>query len=436
MADPTNTDASGQAGRLLLGVYRGLSALAAPFVPALLQRRARAGREDAARLGERQGEPALQRPSGPVVWVHAASVGESLSILPLVGRIRAERPGTFVLVTTGTPASAALIAQRLPSGAAHQYVPVDLPGAVHRFLAHWKPSLALWVESEIWPNLLTEARKRGVPVVIVNGRMSPRSFRRWMRLRPLALLLLGTIARVFAQSADDAERFRALGARRVDALANLKAGAELLPVAAAALTDTQRRIGGRPCWVAASTHDGEEIEAIRVHVQLRTRYPGLLTIIAPRHTVRGIAVEQLARGVGLDTALRSAGQMIGPATECYIADTMGELGLWYRLCPVAFLGGSLVPHGGHNPLEAARLGCAVVVGPHTGNFATLTRELEQNGALRRVAAAGELSAAVAAEVGGARRPHVAAGAEALAAAGAAAAEAVLAEVAIHLPSGV
>lgn len=378
-------------------IYRGLTQAAAPLIDFYLRRRLARGREDAARFPERQGIAGLPRPAGPLVWVHAASVGEAASALPVIARILAERPAMRVLATTGTLTSAALLAQRLPAGAFHQYVPVDRLPWVRRFLDHWQPDLALWVESDLWPNLIAETQARGVPMVLLNARMSPRSFERWnRRLGGLAAELLGGFGLTLAQTPVNAAYFGQLGADPVRCHGNLKFAAPPLPADAAALDALTAAIGERPVWVAASTHEGEERIAADVHRRLAARHPALLTLIVPRHPPRGDGVALMLRGLDLDVAQRSTGALPGPATEIYLADTLGELGLAYRAASIAFIGGSLVRHGGQNPLEAARLGCAILHGRHMGNFVEIADLLEQAGASRAVQDAATLADAVAA----------------------------------------
>lgn len=359
----------------------------------ILRRRLRRGKEHPLRWGERLGHPGHDRPPGRLVWLHGASVGESLSVLPLIGALRQRHPDLRILVTTGTVTSAALMADRLPPDAIHQFVPVDSPAAVRRFLDHWRPDLALWVESELWPNLLRLTARRGVPMVLINARMSARSFRRWARLRWLARWLIGKFTLVLAQSAADAARYRALGARRVEEPGNLKFAADPLPADAAVLDQMRAEIG-QPCWLVASTHPGEEALAGQVDAALRRRWPHVTTLIAPRHPQRGpeIAARLGADHPGRAVACRAQGARPQPGAV-YIADTLGEMGLWYRLAPLVVMGGSFVGKGGQNPLEAARLGAAVVMGPDMANFAQIADRLITAGAALSVEAAG-LAAAV------------------------------------------
>ena len=376
--------------------YRCASLLATPVVDAWLAHRRRRGKEDSARFGERLGRPGLPRPEGRLVWMHAVSVGESLSLLPLVDRLRDALPDVRVLITSGTVTSERLLRERIPDGVRHQFAPVDRPGAVRRFVRHWRPDLALWVESELWPNLILETAARGVPMLLVNARMSDRSAARWRRVPHLSQPLLAAFAGVLAQTEADAARFRGLGARSVAVRGNLKNDASPLPADAQDVAALQRAIGGRPCWVAASTHEGEE-EAVGEAVStLRRRFPDLLTILAPRHPERGASIAEMLERRGLVTARRSANGTIAPSTAVYLVDTLGELGLVYRLANIAFVGGSLAPHGGHNPLEPARLDCALVAGPHTENFAEAYAALEGATALSRVADARALAGAVGA----------------------------------------
>lgn len=364
-------------GPLALGTYRILSGLARPAFAALLRRRAMAGKEDRTRLGERRGESTVPRPSGPLVWIHGASVGETISLLPLVQRLAADR--IAVLVTSGTVTSARLMARRLPPGALHQFVPLDCPTYVRRFLDHWRPDLAIFAESELWPNLIVSADERGIPLVLVNARMSPRSFSRWSRFAPVARAVLSRFDLCLAQTEADAGRLTALGAPRVAVTGNLKYDVPPPPADPLKLATLEGLVGGRPIWMAASTHPGEERIVMDMHARLAPRYPHLLTIIAPRHPHRGAEIEEIARASGFHTARRSRGLQPDRSTDVYIADTMGELGLFYRLVPLAFMGGTLVPHGGQNPIEPAKLGAAVLHGPHVHNFVEVFSALDSAG---------------------------------------------------------
>lgn len=377
-----------------LALYRGISALAEPLLRRWLARRMARGKEDPARIGERFGHAGAPRPAGPLVWMHGASVGESLALLGLIGALRAARPDLAVLVTTGTVTSAALMKARLPKGALHQFVPVDAAGPVERFLDHWRPDLAIWTESELWPRLVSSTARRGVPMTIVNARMSAGSARTWRRFAPgMARALLSPFAAVAAAEAETAERLRCLGARNVVVTGTLKGGAAPpdLPAARAALAEA---LAGRPVWLAASTHEGEEAAVAEAHRRMAGRIPGLMTLIAPRHPERGPAVLDALRAQGLAASRRGAGAALpGPSDEIHVLDTLGELGAWLRLAPVAFIGGSLVPVGGHNPHEPALLGAAILHGPHVFNFAPDYAALAAEGGAVEIASAAALAEA-------------------------------------------
>jgi 3-deoxy-D-manno-octulosonic-acid transferase len=360
---------------LALRVYRLASRAATPLMPRLLARRLARGKEHETRLGERRGEPSLPRPDGPLVWVHGASVGEMLAVVPLIDRIRAR--GFAVLVTSGTVTSAALAAQRLPDGAMHQFIPVDMPSYAARFLDHWRPDLALFVESDLWPNLIVGCSARKIPMILVNGRISERSFRRWRRLPGASAALLGRFDLCLAQSAANEQRLVQLGAPRVVSTGNLKLDVPAPPADTATLHRFNALIGLREVVAAASTHPGEETAVIAAHRRLRDKHPNLLTVIAPRHPDRGPSIAEIAKVAGLTVGMRSRGELPKRDVDVFVADTLGELGLIYRIAPIVFMGGSLVRHGGQNPIEAIRLGAAVLHGPHVWNFAELYAALDE-----------------------------------------------------------
>ncbi|MBI5164593.1 MAG: 3-deoxy-D-manno-octulosonic acid transferase [Magnetospirillum sp.] len=382
---------------MMVRLYRLLTVLGGPLIALHLRRRRARGKEDALRFGERLGRTGLPRPAGPLVWLHAASVGESLSLLPLIERLSAR---VTVLVTTGTVTSATLMAERLPPGALHQYVPVDRLPYVRAFLDHWRPDLALWAESEFWPNLLAETGRRAIPQVLIQGRISPRSFAVWQRVPGFIGELLGHFALCLGQTEADAERLTVLGAREVRCLGNLKMVVPPLPCAPDALAPLEAALAGRPRWLAASTHPGEEAIAARVHAAVAARIPNLLTVVVPRHHTRGgaIAAELTAVVPELPVAVRSAGEVPQTTTALYLADTMGEMGLFYRLAPVVFVGKSLTVEGGQNPFEPATLGAAVLFGPRMSNFPEAARMVAE-GAAWQVADEEALAEAVATLLG-------------------------------------
>ena len=357
-----------------LRAYQLGSALGTPIASQLLMRRQKRGKEHPERLRERLGQASVARPQGPLVWVHGASVGEMLAAVPLIERLRAQE--FAVLVTSGTVTSAALAEQRLPKGVVHQFIPLDAPRFVRRFLDHWRPGLALFVESDLWPNLICSCARRKIPMIVINGRLSERSFNRWRRVPGVIAALLNRFDLCLAQSATDAERYAKLGAARVSATGNLKLDIPALAADEAALQRLKDIIGKRPVVVAASTHAGEEAVIIGAHGRLRSKFPALLTIIVPRHPTRGESIAENAKAAGLAVALRSRRAQPMPDIGVYLADTVGELGLMYRLGSIVFMGGSLASHGGQNPIEAIRLGAAVVHGPHVWNFADIYAALD------------------------------------------------------------
>ncbi|HUO53797.1 MAG TPA: 3-deoxy-D-manno-octulosonic acid transferase [Rhodoblastus sp.] len=374
---------------VLLPVYRVAARGLAPFSGMFLWRRGRRGKEDVNRIGERRGRASLPRPEGRLAWLHGASVGEGLALLPLVSRLTAK--GFHVLVTTGTVTSARILAQRLPEGASHQFSPLDAPAFIERFLDHWRPDLFVLAESEIWPNTICAVHARKIPITLVNARLSPRSFERWRRLPGFISTLLGKIDLCLAQSQDDAARLLQLGAPRVDAIGNLKYDVDAPPADPARLDELAAEIGPRPIWIAASTHPGEEAIAFAAHKTLAKRLPNLLTILAPRHPHRGPEIAAQAAEAGLEAALRSRKEPIRPSTQVYVGDTIGELGLFYRLSSVIFMGKSLAGQGGQNPIEPAKLGSAILHGPHIGNFIDVYGALDSRGGAIKVADADALA---------------------------------------------
>lgn len=378
-ADPTSPPAPpGKRLKLYRLAMRGAELLA----PTILSWRERRGKEDAARRGERLGLAGRPRPNGTLIWVHAASVGETNAILPLIDELRRRRTDVRFLVTTGTTTSASLAGKRLHADDVHQYVPLDSPRFVTRFLDHWQPDLAVFTESEIWPNLIIQAADRGIPLALVNARMSPRSYARWMKQRGISRPLFNRFRVVLAQTEKLSRWFADLGARTSIPTGNLKVDAPPPPVDATALAKLQAALGNRPRLVVACTHGAEEEVIAEAHRQLAATWPDFCTIIAPRHPERGPEIAVMLRAKGLAVALRSTGEQPISATQIYIADTIGELGTMYRLAPVAFLGKSLGvgpgTTGGQNPIEAIRHGVCVLTGPHGGNFLEIYRMLAKH----------------------------------------------------------
>ena len=355
---------------ILLAGYMGLSWLAEGPARRWVNRRAARGKEDPRRLPERFGHASRPRPEGPLIWFHAASVGESVSLLALIDMALKKRPDLHILVTTGTVTSARVMGERLPARAIHQFVPVDTPQAVRRFLDHWRPDAAVWTESELWPRLVVDTRARGIPMLLINARLSARSARRLAWARGYASSLFNRFDAILAQDDLGANRLYALGASpgRLVVSGSLKDTAEPLPHDPAQLKKLLGQVQGRSVWLAASTHPGEEEIVAAAHRHARKRYHGLLLILAPRHPERGPELAQRLTDAGWHVALRSKGEDPERRCDIYIADTLGEMGLWYRAAPISFIGGSLVEIGGHNPFEPALLGSAIMYGPHVENF--------------------------------------------------------------------
>jgi len=365
---------------IALRLYQRLSTAVVPLAPLLIKRRLSQGKEDAVRAAERRGLTHDIRPRGPLVWIHGASVGEVLAAAALVERLRAL--DLRILLTSGTVTSAAVVGRRFPPDVIHQYVPYDAPRFVARFLDHWRPSLALFIESDLWPNLILASSARRVPMVLINGRMSQRSFPRWQRMSATISALLERFDMCLAQSRADAERFAALGSPRVIETGNLKLDVPAPPADPGRFERLVAATRGRPIIVAASTHPGEEELLLEAQHTLAGYFPSLLLVIVPRHPDRGMSIAQLVAATGLKPSLRSREELPTAATAVYVADTMGELGLFYRLSPVVFMGGSLVEHGGQNPIEAVKLGAAIVHGPHVFNFGDVYDCLDRAGGAR------------------------------------------------------
>jgi 3-deoxy-D-manno-octulosonic-acid transferase len=380
-----------------LVLYGLLTRMLQPLAPRLLDARVKQGKEDNTRVDERLGTASLARPEGDLVWLHGVSVGETLSLLPVVERLHKARPDLVLLVTSGTLTSATLLAQRLPAGVIHQFAPVDTPSAVAGFLDHWKPSLGVLVESELWPNLILAAQKRGVKLALVSARITEKTARGWARFPGAAHRILTAFDRVLPQDEASAAAFQTLGAR-IDGLVNLKLSGAPLPHDAADFSRLSAAIGDRPVVVAASTHEGEELAIAQALAGLDAP---LCLILVPRHPDRGPEIAAALTREGRRFALRSRGGTLGSDTDIYVADTLGELGLFLRLADVVVMGGSFAPAlglpavGGHNPLEPARIGKPSIAGPDASNWAAVTQALHETGGLSVVASPADLPAAIA-----------------------------------------
>ncbi len=390
--DPLTKQATIKPG-LMLKAYRLFTRLAAPVTPLILAWRTRRGKEEPARRPERYGLASVARPPGFLVWFHAASVGEANAALPVIEAIAAERPEVRLLLTTATVTSAKLAGARLPRGVPHQFIPLDNQTFMQRFLRHWRPDLAVLVESEIWPNLVLETKALGVPLILINGRMSASSFRRWRRRPSLSRPLFSAFDLVLAQNDGLAERFAQLGVSRALDIGNLKADAPPPPVDLPGRRKLDTALAGRTMWLAASTHPGEDEIVAAAHLKMKPSHPDLLTVIVPRHPERGPVIAEQLKALALAVALRSEGTLPGPKTDIYVADTIGELGLFYVLAPVAFIGGSLAERGGQNPVEPIKLGAAVLTGPNWQNFPDTYAKLLRAEGCKEVKDAASLAAA-------------------------------------------
>ncbi len=380
----------------LFRLYRGAATLLSPLAYLIVSRKLRRHDVSPRRMHERLGNASERRPTGRLIWFHAASVGESLSILTLITHMGTDLDDAEFLITSGTATSAALIARRLPPRTRHQFVPLDAPGPVARFYDHWRPDAGIFVESELWPVMLSEGHKRGVPLALLNARLSEKSAKNWQRVPGTARFILGRFALLLTQNAEIAERLLAIGAdpERVQVGSNLKATSAPLPIDHDTLQRLNSQLDGRAVWVASSTHPGEEQIVLAAHKHLLETQPDLCLLLVPRHPERGDEVAALVREAGLSMARRSAQEPITASTQVYMADTLGETGTWYALSPLVFLGGSLLPIGGHNPYEVAQAGAAVMTGPHYTNFAETYAPLIRMGGAVEVTDSTELAAGI------------------------------------------
>jgi len=370
--------------------------MAAPALPLWLKRRARKGKEDPARLDERKGIASQPRPDGKLVWLHAASVGESQMLMPVILRILAQLPHCNIVITTGTVTSADLLAQQLPKRAVHQYAPADHPKAVGNFLAHWHPDLAIFAESELWPNMIMQTKALDIPLALINARMSAASIERWdKRGKKSGRVLLGAFDLILAADKTTADGLTWLTGREVEAAGNLKDAAPALPVDKAELEKLKTAIGHRPVWCAASTHEGEEALIAEAALTVKAKKSKTLLILAPRHPERAKEVKDLLTEMGLSVLRRSSHRMPTEKTDVYLVDQIGKMGLVYSLAKTAFVGGSLLDGlSGHNPLEPARLDCAVITGPHISSFADTYMSMLAFDGVKRILSADELAPAV------------------------------------------
>ncbi len=371
---------------MLHRLYRYTTPLLAPFLGLYLRKRARHGKEELHRLQERYGHASQKRPAGSIIWVHAASVGESISALPLIEKLTTLNENTTILVTTGTVTSAQIMAQRLPEKAIHQYIPLDHHTWIERFLDYWQPHGVIWLESELWPNTLWHIKKRHIPAILVNARLSQKSIQRWKKYPQFAQDILSCFTLILGQNPDMVKHIQKLGMSNVDYVGNLKFASPPLSYNEKELEKMHTMIGDRPLWLIASTHEHEEELIIRVYNQLLLNHPNLLAILVPRHPKRAREVLALIQKHDLITAQRSQNDIIEKETHIYLGDTMGEMGLFYKLSSILTMGGSFVEgkYGGHNIIEPAHLDCAITYGPVTYNHEDSCALFEKSGAAIRV----------------------------------------------------
>lgn len=370
--------------------YETIMTLGLPLIELLLLIRARRNKEDSNRLNERRGVSQLQRPKGELIWLHASSVGESMSALILVEKLLDTPKERSVLVTTGTITSARIMGERLPERAFHQFVPIDRPAWVRNFFSHWKPDLMVTMESEFWPVQLKQAHEKQIPIVVINGRLSEKSFSRWQLLGAVEQSIFKTLSLVIATNSEQGMNFSNLGAQNIFVSGNLKRSAPKLSLDTEIITKLSEEINDRPIWLAASTHEGEDLHVIRAQKKLLEKFPNLLCIIVPRHSSRGDDIESIGSKLGIRTARRTRGEKISPVTKLYIADTMGEMALFFHLARYVFVGGSLVPVGGHNPIEPAHFNCAIFFGTLMTKNQEVADEMISNKAAIRIKDASEI----------------------------------------------
>lgn len=371
--------------------YHLLTAAAYPLVHILLGWREDQGKEDPDRLHERFGYASVERPKGKLIWVHAASVGEAMSTLLLLEKLAALHPETHFLITTGTVTSARILATRLPPRTVHQYIPVDVPVCVARFMAHWQPDAALWLESELWPNLLAALRQRKIPAALLNARLSEKTQRNWRCAGGWIREMLGTFALVLTQTDGGQDGLRRLGAQHVAYAGNLKFAALPLPDDSFGRAKLGKSLGTRATWLFSSSHPGEEELAAQAHRILLETFPELLLVLVPRHPSRAPEILALLAKHGLTVRQRSHSEQPVGETQVYLADTLGELGLFYRQCPITVVGGSFGTLGGHNPIEPALLSAAVAFGPDMANFSEVAAAMLAQGAAQRVTDAASIA---------------------------------------------
>ena len=344
-------------------LYRIIMTIGTPIIELTLLIRGWLGKEDPTRVKERRGETQIARPSGKLLWLHASSVGESIAALVLIEKLIKMNPSMTILLTTGTLTSAKLLTTRLPERVIHQFAPLDRPAWVQTFLNHWRPGLVLIMESEFWPTQIQQIKNRNIPIIVVNARLSKRSYARWQWTLEISRSLFGSLDLVIATNPEQAQRFINLGAPYVEVGGNLKRSAAKLSLNKKLVAEISKQVGARKLWLAASTHEGEDLTVIRTQKLLQAQFPDLLTIIVPRHPKRGSSIQRLGEANGLSVSRRALNEEITLETNLYVADTLGEMSIFFDVAPYVFVAGSLVPVGGHNPIEPAHFNCSIFFGP-------------------------------------------------------------------------
>ena len=342
------------------------------------------GKESKTRFCERLGYPKMERPEGKLIWMHGASVGECLSMMPLINKLLELDPALHIMVTSGTVTSADLMAKRLPDRAFHQFIPIDSPWGARHFVRHFHADAVLWFESDFWPNLLASIHAAKIPLVLLNGRISDKSFARWQKAKWFIKPLLQNFTLTLGQSLENARRLQVLGSPQIDCVGNIKYAAPPSPFDENELSKLLSQIGDRPCWCGASTHEKKKKKMANVHLKLKESFENILTVCVPRHPNRADVIEKMFEKKGLKVARRSRKESITNETDIYLADTIGEMGLLYRLAPIVFVGGSLIPFGGQNMLEPMNLSRAVVIGPYAFNFKEIVQSAKETSALLEV----------------------------------------------------
>lgn len=369
----------------MLLIYNILNVLLLPFWAVYLLYRAIKGKEQLSRLPERFGIASLPAPKNKkLIWIHVASVGETMSILTLIDKLKTTLPSCQILLTSGTVTSARIIKDKLKDVVIHQYLPLDNYLCINLFLNHWRPKLVLFVESEFWPCIISETAKR-CKVISVNTRLSPKSCQDWQKYSVLIKPIIDSISLFMPQSLDDMERLKLIGAKNTLYLGNLKYCTNNQIINDKALLKLKAILKGREILLAASTHEGEDKLAAEVYCHLKKQNKDLLLIIAPRHPVRGKKIKQMLENeLGLKIATRSINEKVANDTDVYLADTIGELNYFYSISPIAIVGGSFVPVGGHNIIEPAKLGSAIIIGPYYFNFQEICDEFAEKKAAQFV----------------------------------------------------